>query len=120
MGVVWRSGGMGVSGTYDGDVCSFQVDGSMFNHCVRVVLPREVIASYWSCELEQEEVGGGVEALSSQMAVKWVLNAVSTGAHIIKGKVLRNRMVDLHLRYEASVVVQLSNLAVINATYLAA
>ena len=36
--------------------------------------------------------------MNCEMAMKWALNAVSTGAHIMKGKVLCNRMVDLQLR----------------------
>ena len=31
--------------------------------------------------------------------MKWVLNAISTGAHIISGKVLGNKMIDLKVRY---------------------
>lgn len=69
-----------------------EIDTSMFKCCIRLLLPRKVLASYWSSDLEEEE-----EAMSSEMAVKWVLNTVSTGAHIRKGKVLRNRMVDLQL-----------------------
>ncbi|KAK7504005.1 hypothetical protein BaRGS_00004737 [Batillaria attramentaria] len=33
--------------------------------------------------------------LYSELAVKWTLNAVSTGAHILKGKVFNNTMIDL-------------------------
>ena len=31
--------------------------------------------------------------------MKWVLNAISTGAHVVSGKVLGNRMIDLKVRY---------------------
>lgn len=34
----------------------------------------------------------------SEMSTKWVLNAISTGSHTLKGKVLGNRMVDLQVR----------------------
>lgn len=30
-----------------------------------------------------------------EISVKWALNAISTGAHVLKGKVWRNRMIDL-------------------------
>lgn len=30
-----------------------------------------------------------------EIYIKWVLNAISTGAHVLKGKVLRNRMIDV-------------------------
>lgn len=33
-----------------------------------------------------------------EIAVKWVLNAISTGAHVLRGKVLGNRMIDLQVR----------------------
>ena len=34
----------------------------------------------------------------SEICVKWTLNSISTGAHVMKGKVLGNRMVDLQVR----------------------
>lgn len=30
-----------------------------------------------------------------EISVKWILNAISTGAHVLKGKVLRNLMIDV-------------------------
>ncbi|KAL8562315.1 hypothetical protein ACOMHN_037271 [Nucella lapillus] len=36
-----------------------------------------------------------VSGLDAELTVKWTLNAVSTGAHILKGKVFNNIMVDL-------------------------
>ena len=39
-----------------------------------------------------------VLTLYAELAVKWTLNAVSTGAHIIKGKVFNNIMIDLKPR----------------------
>ena len=33
-----------------------------------------------------------------EQSCKWILNAISTGAHIYKGKVFRNYMVDLRVR----------------------
>lgn len=33
-----------------------------------------------------------------EVALKWVLNAITTGAHVLKGKVLKNRMIDLQVR----------------------
>jgi len=30
-----------------------------------------------------------------EISCKWILNVVSTGAHVLKGKVYRNRMIDL-------------------------
>ena len=34
----------------------------------------------------------------AELAVKWTLNAVSTGAHIMKGKVFNNIMIDVKAR----------------------
>ena len=39
-----------------------------------------------------------VMSLFAEVAVKWTLNAVSTGAHIMKGKVFNNIMIDLKPR----------------------
>ncbi|XP_071119150.1 glucokinase regulatory protein-like [Haliotis cracherodii] len=47
---------------------------------VRVV-GETVVAEFWQ--------------LYREIATKWVLNAVTTGAHILKGKVFQNNMVDL-------------------------
>ena len=33
-----------------------------------------------------------------EVALKWVLNAITTGGHVLKGKVLKNRMIDLQVR----------------------
>ncbi|KAJ8398059.1 hypothetical protein AAFF_G00431360 [Aldrovandia affinis] len=33
--------------------------------------------------------------LQAELCTKWILNAVSTGAHILKGKIYRNYMMDL-------------------------
>ena len=38
-----------------------------------------------------------VEQCNAEVCLKWVLNAVSTGAHIFKGKVYKNCMIDLKL-----------------------
>ena len=35
---------------------------------------------------------------AAQMGIKWVLNAMTTGAHVIKGKVVSNLMVDVQVR----------------------
>ena len=37
--------------------------------------------------------------LYHEIAVKWILNAITTGAHILKGKIYQNIMVDLKVRY---------------------
>ena len=39
-----------------------------------------------------------VMTLYAELAIKWMLNAVSTGSHIIKGKVFNNIMIDLKPR----------------------
>lgn len=43
-----------------------------------------------------------VGVMCSELAVKWTLNAISTGAHIMKGKVCSNIMIDLKVRYVLS------------------
>ena len=36
--------------------------------------------------------------LLQEMATKWCLNAITTGAHILKGKVYKNIMIDVKVR----------------------
>jgi N-acetylmuramic acid 6-phosphate (MurNAc-6-P) etherase len=47
-------------------------------------------------------LGAGLQSLVTELycelAVKWTVNAVSTGAHIMKGKVFENIMIDLKPR----------------------
>ena len=43
-----------------------------------------------------------VTVLNAELAVKWTLNAISTGAHIMKGKVFNNIMIDLKARSAAA------------------
>ena len=38
-----------------------------------------------------------IETCVAEVSLKWVINAVSTGAHILKGKVYKNYMIDLKL-----------------------
>ena len=38
-----------------------------------------------------------LETYVAEVSLKWVINAVSTGAHILKGKVYKNYMIDLKL-----------------------
>ncbi len=52
---------------------------------------------------------------TAEVSLKWVINAVSTGAHILKGKVFKNCMIDLKLTNEklfergVRIVTQFSN-----------
>ena len=70
-----------------------QVDYSLFDNHVEVLLPWQPLSHYWSCDSHMD-----YWAFLCEAAVKWVLNAVSTGAHVMIGKVLRNRMIDLQVR----------------------
>ena len=72
-------------------VYSLQVDYGLFDSHVQVVLPWQPLSYYWSCPDQSDFL---LEA-----SVKLVLNAVSTGAHVLRGKVLGNRMADLRVRY---------------------
>lgn len=38
---------------------------------------------------------GSAQRFQRELSTKWILNTVSTGAHLLKGKILRNYMVDL-------------------------
>ena len=67
-----------------------QVDHKLFDCHVQVVLPWQPLSYYWWCADQSD--------LLLEATVKWVLNAVSTGAHVLRGKVLNNKMVDLRVR----------------------
>lgn len=45
------------------------------------------------------DVGEGISGLDyyAELSCKWILNAITTGAHILKGKVFQNRMIDLRI-----------------------
>ncbi|XP_054845448.1 glucokinase regulatory protein [Eublepharis macularius] len=42
-----------------------------------------------------EYEGNFIQRFQRELSTKWILNTVSTGAHVLKGKILRNYMVDL-------------------------
>ncbi|XP_028395612.1 glucokinase regulatory protein-like [Dendronephthya gigantea] len=58
---------------------------------VHIVLPsvvREKVSSKYDNFVSQ---------CTAEVSLKWVINAISTGAHILKGKVFQNNMIDLKL-----------------------
>lgn len=42
--------------------------------------------------------------LYREIATKWILNATTTGAHVLKGKIYQNIMVDVKVRYALNFV----------------
>ncbi|OWF47883.1 glucokinase regulatory protein-like [Mizuhopecten yessoensis] len=74
--------------TFDADFKSNVYD--QFDKSVTLTLPADDIKS---------SVGDGIwdqwQQLYQEIATKWVCNAVTTGAHVLKGKVFQNIMVDL-------------------------
>ncbi|KAJ7341447.1 hypothetical protein JRQ81_005550 [Phrynocephalus forsythii] len=44
-----------------------------------------------------EYEGNFIQRFQRELSTKWILNTVSTGAHVLKGKILRNYMVDLRV-----------------------
>lgn len=66
---------------------------ALFDHVITVDSPKSAF---------EELIGRESVHLASQMfreiAVKWCLNAISTGAHILKGKVYGNIMIDVKVR----------------------
>ncbi|KAM9635502.1 LOW QUALITY PROTEIN: glucokinase regulatory protein [Trichechus inunguis] len=44
-----------------------------------------------------EYEGNFIQKFQHELSTKWVLNAVSTGAHVLLGKILQNHMLDLHI-----------------------
>ncbi|XP_056669182.1 glucokinase regulatory protein isoform X3 [Monodelphis domestica] len=45
-----------------------------------------------------EYEGNFIQKFQRELSTKWVLNTVSTGAHVLRGKILYNHMLDLRLR----------------------
>ena len=60
---------------------------------IRVGLPWSSLISLWPFQWDKLTA-----AIFAQLSVKLILNAMTTGAHIIKGKVLGNKMADLQVR----------------------
>jgi N-acetylmuramic acid 6-phosphate (MurNAc-6-P) etherase len=58
--------------------------------CVSVKLPFEAIKVL--CGVDDNFL-----SFFTEMSLKWCLNAVSTGAHIAKGKILSNKMIDVQV-----------------------
>ncbi|XP_060107758.1 glucokinase regulatory protein isoform X2 [Heteronotia binoei] len=53
-----------------------------------------IISVMWPI-LFLEYEGNFIQRFQRELSTKWILNTVSTGAHVLKGKILRNYMVDL-------------------------
>nr|XP_044628074.1 glucokinase regulatory protein isoform X1 [Equus asinus] len=45
-----------------------------------------------------EYEGNFIQKFQHELSTKWVLNTVSTGAHVLLGKILQNHMLDLRIR----------------------
>ena len=82
-------------------VFSYSPSSQSKAHCsskltVNVSLPSATLLTLAQSALPQH--ASTMLQLYCEIAVKWVLNAITTGAHVLKGKVLRNYMVDLQVR----------------------
>ncbi|XP_062429129.1 glucokinase regulatory protein [Rhea pennata] len=55
-----------------------------------------IISIMWPI-LFLEYEGNFIQKFQRELSTKWILNTVSTGAHVLKGKILRNCMVDLRI-----------------------
>ncbi|NXG47225.1 GCKR protein, partial [Psilopogon haemacephalus] len=56
----------------------------------------DIISIMWPI-LFLEYEGNFIQKFQRELSTKWILNTVSTGAYILKGKILRNCMVDLRI-----------------------
>ncbi|XP_069461547.1 glucokinase regulatory protein isoform X2 [Ambystoma mexicanum] len=57
---------------------------------------RAIISITWPI-LFLEYEGTFIQKFQRELSTKWILNTVSTGAHVLKGKVFRNYMVDFRV-----------------------
>ncbi|NWX92725.1 GCKR protein, partial [Nothoprocta ornata] len=55
-----------------------------------------IISIVWPI-LFLEYEGNFIQKFQRELSTKWILNTVSTGAHVLKGKILHNYMVDLRI-----------------------
>eukprot|EP00040_Diaphanoeca_grandis_P032737 m.199145 g.199145 ORF g.199145 m.199145 type:complete len:594 (+) comp32724_c0_seq1:163-1944(+) len=69
--------------------------GVAWDASVNIVLPSTSLRNLHSHQ--QDDPANGEGCFLADIAVKLVLNAITTGGHIIKGKILSNRMVDLQV-----------------------
>jgi N-acetylmuramic acid 6-phosphate (MurNAc-6-P) etherase len=60
---------------------------------VKISLPKEKLASLIGDRAVEQ-----FSMLFEEISAKWICNAITTGAHIMKGKVFQNIMVDLKVR----------------------
>ncbi len=72
---------------------------ALIDSSVCLTMPETVISAIISPWIHSDLCSSVVMSLS-ELSVKWVLNAISTGAHVLKGKVLGNRMIDMQARCE--------------------
>ncbi|NXR10947.1 GCKR protein, partial [Semnornis frantzii] len=56
----------------------------------------DIISIMWPI-LFLEYEGNFIQKFQRELSTKWILNTVSTGAYVLKGKILRNCMVDLRI-----------------------
>ena len=73
----------------------------MFQYSATISLPWNKILQDIKCTgvtTWSEPLAFQAAQFAMEMSVKWTLNAISTGSHILKGKVYKNFMVDLKLR----------------------
>ena len=66
-------------------MCDKTINIELPNSMIRDILGDDIMTSMWRHLVE--------------ISCKWILNALSTGAHIHKGKVYKNYMIDLKVRY---------------------
>ena len=72
-------------------ICSLQTQSISGDVTIHLQLPTDTIKTLCS------HADHMIQCVA-QMGIKWVLNALTTGAHVIKGKVVRNLMVDVQVR----------------------
>ena len=56
------------------------------------------VTQFTAFKLDDQKLQDIQTELFREMATKWCLNAITTGAHILKGKVYKNIMIDVKVR----------------------
>ena len=83
-----------------GLLCDHNVDRKFKDifHCLVHVKPPLLLEQVFprtTPTLDTESLTECLQHCFKEIAIKWILNAISTGAHILKGNVLGNYMIDL-------------------------
>ena len=69
--------------------------GTLFNQCIHLHVNHSTGCLGEECPSTPALFTDFLNKCLLEISIKWILNAISTGAHVLKGKVLRSLMIDV-------------------------